>query len=190
MIIVPPKTEGAGNAGRPMHPQPCVRKVKAHKSKSPQVHRTNPALPARMVLTVSFVVSPETGLCCLRRRRDATHLDRLDTSVGVSGRYDFAVRASCVRLAHDTRPPHPAPNVRDDREAPLFVRRGMARIMPVIWDRDQHSRAATFQHDGQIRWRGKIVSRFLSFKHKQSNCFAPLVHSQDKWSAAMPTRRP
>jgi hypothetical protein len=26
----------------------------------------------------------------------------------------------------------------------------MARIMPVIWDRDQHSRAATFQHDGQI----------------------------------------
>jgi hypothetical protein len=98
---------------------------------------------------------PGDRLCCLRRRRDATHLDRLDTSVGVSGRYDFAVRASCVRLAHDTRPPHPAPNVRDDREAPLFVRRGMARIMPVIWDRDQHSRAATFQHDGQITSRGR-----------------------------------
>jgi hypothetical protein len=45
-----------------------------------------------MVLTVSFVVSPETGLFCLRRRCNAKHCYRLDTSVGVSGRYDFAVR--------------------------------------------------------------------------------------------------
>jgi hypothetical protein len=48
------------------------------------------------------------------------HPGLLDTSVGVSERYDFAVRPSCVRLAHDKRPSHPAPNVRDDREAPLL----------------------------------------------------------------------
>jgi hypothetical protein len=48
------------------------------------------------------------------------HCRRLDTSVGVSERYDFAVRLPCVRLAHDRHPPHPASNVRDDRpNAPL-----------------------------------------------------------------------
>ena len=45
-----------------------------------------------MVLTVSFVVSPETGLCCLRRQQNAKHPRRLDASVGASERYDFAVR--------------------------------------------------------------------------------------------------
>jgi hypothetical protein len=43
-----------------------------------------------MVLTGSFVVSPETGLFCLRHLRKLTA--KLDTSVGVSERYDFAVR--------------------------------------------------------------------------------------------------
>jgi len=49
------------------------------------------------------------------------HCRRLDTSVGVSERYDFAVRPSRVRLPHDKRPPHPAPNVGDDwPNAPLW----------------------------------------------------------------------
>jgi hypothetical protein len=70
-----------------------------------------------MVLTGSFVVSPETGLFCLRRLR--IEFAKLDTSVGVSGRYDFTVRINIVRLATLTRPPHLPPNVRDDRETPL-----------------------------------------------------------------------
>src|SRR5579871_3355543 len=45
-----------------------------------------------MVLTVSFVLAPETGLCCLRRQRDAKHHRQLDISVGTSGPHDFAVR--------------------------------------------------------------------------------------------------
>ena len=59
-----------------------------------------------MVLTVSFVVSPETGLFCLRRPRGHR---KLDTSVGVSGRYDFAVRNGSVRLPRHRvhRIPHP-----------------------------------------------------------------------------------
>jgi hypothetical protein len=55
----------------------------------------------------------------------------LDASVGASGPHDFAVRRSIIRpcaFAHmmPLRPSHPAPNVRDDREAPL------------LWERDGH----------------------------------------------------
>jgi hypothetical protein len=48
---------------------------------------------------------------------------KLDASVGASGPHDFAVRVSIARLAKPSRPPHPAPNVRDDREAPLVSRK-------------------------------------------------------------------
>jgi hypothetical protein len=44
----------------------------------------------------------------------------------VSGRYDFAVRIEARRLRASMRPSHPAPNVRDDREAPLLEERGTA----------------------------------------------------------------
>jgi hypothetical protein len=74
-----------------------------------------------MVLTASFVLSPVTGLSCHRRLRSA--LRKLDTSVGVSGPHDFAVRFRHSRQKHHPRPSHPAPNVRDDREAPLLSRR-------------------------------------------------------------------
>jgi hypothetical protein len=59
-----------------------------------------------MVLTVSFALSSVTGLFCHRRptdiRRILTRLGgctsaRLDTSVGVSGPHDFAVRSNIVR---------------------------------------------------------------------------------------------
>jgi hypothetical protein len=49
-----------------------------------------------MVLTVSFVLSPVTGLFCHRRLQDH-RLDRLDISVGISGPHDFAVRFRAVR---------------------------------------------------------------------------------------------
>jgi hypothetical protein len=38
----------------------------------------------------------------------------------VSGPHDFAVRAQCHSSFDMPRPPHPAPNVRDDRETPLL----------------------------------------------------------------------
>jgi hypothetical protein len=77
----------------------------------------------RMVLTVSFVLSPVIGLFCHRRRRDAKHPRQLDSSVEESGPHDFAVRQRCPRQKRRSRPPHPAPNVRDDRETPLLWRR-------------------------------------------------------------------
>ena len=83
----------------------------------------SPGIPRAMVLTVSFVVSPECRACCLRRPRNAQHCRELDISVGISGPHDFAVRIGAARLAAPQRPPHPAPNVRDDRETPLVSRK-------------------------------------------------------------------
>ena len=69
-----------------------------------------------MVLTVSFVLFPVTGLVCHRRLASTA---KLDASVGASEPHDFAVRFSAVRQQHHQRPSHPVPNVRDDRETPL-----------------------------------------------------------------------
>ena len=49
----------------------------------------------RMVLTVSFVISPVIGLSCHRRHADISA--KLDASVEASGPYDFAVRVCAVR---------------------------------------------------------------------------------------------
>jgi hypothetical protein len=40
-------------------------------------------------------------------------------------------------FARIKRPPHPAPNVRDDRETPLLIGHGMRKILLVIWGSDQ-----------------------------------------------------
>jgi hypothetical protein len=61
-----------------------------------------------------------TGLFCHRRRRNAKHRRPLDASVGASGPHDFAVRLMRHSSKAPKRPPHPAPNVRDDsRNVPL-----------------------------------------------------------------------
>ena len=72
-------------------------------------------IPCAMVLTVSFAISPGTGLTCPRRLRDAKHHRKLGLSVGRPGPRDFAVRFKHVRLTCYPRPPHPHPTVRDDR---------------------------------------------------------------------------
>src|ERR1700716_1701324 len=61
--------EGVGNAGCPLHPQPRVRFALVKKHTSKRVHRNHPTFPHAMVLTVSFVLSPVTGLFCHRRQR-------------------------------------------------------------------------------------------------------------------------
>jgi len=85
----------------------------------PQVNRSAPAFPARW-FTAYFALSQVTGLSChLPRETRDTRLRELNASVGASGPHDFAVRVSIIRLLKPPRPSHPAPNVRDDREAPL-----------------------------------------------------------------------
>ena len=58
-------------------------------------------------LTVSFVLSPVTGLSCNRHQRNGFR--QLDTSVGESGPHDFAVRMKAPSSLARLRPPHPAP---------------------------------------------------------------------------------
>jgi hypothetical protein len=62
-----------------------------------------------MVLTAYLVLSPVTGLSCHRRPRWNCFLRKLDTSVGVSGPHDFAVREPARTSARCRvhRIPHP-----------------------------------------------------------------------------------
>ena len=106
--------------GARRHPQPRVRKIKAHEqvtTGSPN----DPAFPARVVLTVSSVLSPVSGLVVTVTGAMRKHRRRLDASVAASGPHGFAVRVDALRPAHRKRPSRPAPNVRDDRDTPLLV---------------------------------------------------------------------
>src|SRR3954465_11513375 len=104
MILSP--TEGVGNAGCPMHPQPRVRNGSEHTSVAtegppeyPGIPAPNgfngffpplPAVPPAIVLTAYFVPSPATNSSCHRHRRikaclrpvGPTCLHQLDTSNG------------------------------------------------------------------------------------------------------------
>src|ERR1700722_16783015 len=84
-----PKSEGAGKAGCPLHPQPRVQSVESTRVRH---HRSTgtPGLPCAMVLTVSFALSPVIGLFCHRHLADTSA--KLDASVEASGPHDFAVR--------------------------------------------------------------------------------------------------
>jgi hypothetical protein len=68
-------------------------KIKKHTSIVTTVTPGSPGIPRAMVLTVSFVISPVTGLCCHRRQRK--YFRQLDASVGASEPHDFAVRLTC-----------------------------------------------------------------------------------------------
>ena len=126
--MLPP--EGAGNAGRSAHPQPRVQR-KAHELET-TVTPESPGIPRAMVLTVSFVLFPVTGLCC--HRHLANYFRELDASVGASEPHDFAVRKA-KRLRQCAARVHRIPRrVRDDREPPLCGD-GTARDMQVIWVR-------------------------------------------------------
>ncbi len=86
-----------------------------------------PGLPCAMVLTVSSALSSVTGLCCHRRPRRLARSLLLANLTPASGRQDHTASPSADKrvssFGADLRPSHPAPNVRDDRETPLFWER-------------------------------------------------------------------
>src|SRR6266496_461709 len=101
-------SEGAGNAGRLMHPQSRVRNKTKHTSVVTTGSPEKPGIPRAMVLTVSFVLSSVTMLFCHRRLADMVlskaRLGRLasaklDAGLGASEPHDFAVRFSIFRPA-------------------------------------------------------------------------------------------
>src|ERR1700678_2201283 len=87
-----------------------------------------------MVLTVSFALSPVTGLVCHHRLADTSA--KLDASVGASGPHDFAVRKITRSSVAPPASIASRPYVRDDRETPLCVG-GMAVDIEVIWVRSE-----------------------------------------------------
>jgi hypothetical protein len=68
----------------------CMQDAHEHTG-SAEAFRHSP----RNGFTTYFVLSPVTGLVCHRHRRNCFR--QLDTSVGVSGPHDFAVRLCCGR---------------------------------------------------------------------------------------------
>src|SRR4030088_3745395 len=75
MNLPPYKTEGVGNAGCPLHPQPRVHFALVKKHTSKRAHRNHPAFPHAMVLRL-ISCSPVTGLVCHRRQRIWLFLNR------------------------------------------------------------------------------------------------------------------
>ena len=119
-----------GMPGAQPHPQPCVRKVKAHKLKSPQVGRNIPAFPARWFYGLCRALPGDRACLPPSQATMDKHRRQLDASVGASGPPGFAVCNNLTRLLKLRHPPHPAPNVRDDGETPLFrVRDGIALLL-------------------------------------------------------------
>jgi hypothetical protein len=153
-----PKMRGRRECrARRAHPRPRARKTKSTRVSPPQVRRTS-----RHSLRDGFNgflrgLPGEPGfLATVPAQCEA--LSRVDTSVGVSGRHDFTVRDTRSRQARASRPSHPAPNVRDDRETPLLIGRGAARLMDLICPTAQAKGLRQFGTTGKSLWRPKILS--------------------------------
>ena len=101
------RTEGAGKAGRLMHPQPRMQNEKAHERSHYRFART-PGLPCAMVLTAYGALSP-VSRAFLPPSSSAMHKHhrRLDASVEASGPHALAVRTRVVvfRRGHVHRIP-------------------------------------------------------------------------------------
>ncbi|SIO57080.1 hypothetical protein SAMN05443247_08441 [Bradyrhizobium erythrophlei] len=93
--ILPPKEEGAGNAGCLLHPRSRVQSAQRKTHTSIQVQRRNPAFPAQWLYGLLRAL-PATGfLATVAPEKPASR--ELDASIGASGPHDVAVRVSAVR---------------------------------------------------------------------------------------------
>jgi len=111
----------------------------------------------RMVLTVSFVVSlvsraflPPSSARCASIAADL---------IPASGYQDATTSPSAFVpfvVPEPKRPPHPAPNVRDDRETPLMWGRDGEKYAGDLLNRSTTRPAANW-HDGQITCRTQNV---------------------------------
>src|ERR1700732_3132408 len=73
MNLSPRKTEGAGKAGCPPHPQPRVQNKTKHTSVVTTGSPVSPGLPCAMVLTVSFeLLCPQNLVECANGRFSPT----------------------------------------------------------------------------------------------------------------------
>jgi hypothetical protein len=90
----PEKSEGAGNAGRLMRPQPRVQMKKAHERSHHGHTGIIPAFPAQWFYGLLRAL-PGDQACLTPSPRGKSA--RLDADPGASERHDFAVRTSAIR---------------------------------------------------------------------------------------------
>ena len=134
--LIPPTTEGAGKAGRWPRPWPASNKKSWRQS--PQVWPESPSPPCAMVLRLirdlpgaRALLPPSSAGSSLADLTPASGCQ--DHTISSSASAPF-VRAKPSR-APPKRPSHPAPNVRDDREAPLMASTGRAHPISDLWKR-------------------------------------------------------
>ena len=113
---------------------------------------------------------------------------KLDASVGASGPHVFAVREQQRSSALPPRPPHPAPNVRDDRETPLWKGRMANRIIRNFDEvkRNYENRKNNLEppneafplNCGDLPWRvpltGTLLAKLFFSASLRSTTFSPL----------------
>ena len=115
--------EGAGKAGRRM--APMVRVQQKSTRQNHRFSRNRPAFPAQWFYGL-YVVSPVNR--AFLPPSPARCRSIFADLAPASGRQDHTISPSASRHSSDdvTRPSRPAPNVRDDREAPLLAGAGCA----------------------------------------------------------------
>ena len=117
-----PPHRGRGECRAPAAPAAPCAKGRKHTGRDREYSRKHPAFPHAMVLTAYFALSPVIGLSCHRHLAELPPQDLTPAS----RRQDHTTSPSAgprSRQQHRLRPPHPASNVRDDRETPLERRR-------------------------------------------------------------------
>src|SRR5882724_4291746 len=102
----PSKTEGAGNAGCAARTHSLACEMKKHTSVVTTGKPPSTGIPRAMVLTVSFALSPVTGLVCHRRLRKISSANLTPAS----GRQDHTTSPSALaRLVKRTNRVHRIP---------------------------------------------------------------------------------
>jgi hypothetical protein len=123
----PLRTEGAGNAERPMRPIAACAMVVVERTRVSQVTPESPGIPRAMVYGLYRALPGEPGFLATV----ASGIASTDLTPA-SGCQDHTTSPSArqrPRLWHRLRPPHPASNVRDDRETPLERKRDRIAIL-------------------------------------------------------------
>jgi len=101
---------------------------KAHKHSHHRLAETIPAFPARWCYGLLRSLPGDRAFCLRRRPRCKCIATDL---IPASGYQNATTSPSAVMSFvgwHASRPSHPAPNVRDDRETPLLIGHGMTPL--------------------------------------------------------------
>ena len=126
------RAQGMPDAGRTR--EPCVQGQCTLRTQATTGQPNQPAFPAQWF--TAYTRSPRCAGLVSHRRLGIITQDLMPAS----GHQDHAISPSASHITRQlmpTRPSHPAPNTRDDREAPLLMRRGTGRNLQVICPSDK-----------------------------------------------------